>query len=391
MAPHDARDSIRLPNCDETRLPVTRARHAPGLLYTSPELFEQEKETIFMRDWLCVGRAEEIENPGDFMTCRILGEPVLVVRAQSGEVNAFANVCAHRGVEVATGSGNCRHFCCPFHGWTYDLDGRLVGAPAMREAESFPAADCRLPLLQSGVWQGWIFISFAKNPPPLSEHVAPMERDFGYLRQDECRLAVKTVGEFDCNWKLLVENLIDFYHLNVVHTQTNGRTFTRSAFKFTPRERSGYVARYNSGPSTLSGKPVFGRMPWLFDLPDDFASAGLLAPNFTFFARIDDIHPYVTWPLGPNRSRIVVYSLLPRIWFDQPDFAERAEEYRAYQEKLMAEDRAMLESQQNGMASRNYRPGRMAYIERGVHHVLNGYIERMARAETQESGKEAAE
>jgi Rieske 2Fe-2S family protein len=364
----------------ESRLPVNRARHVPGCVYTSPDIFELEKEKIFLKDWLCIGRAEEIENQGDYMTLRILDESVLVVRGTNGAINAFSNICLHRGVEVATGHGNRRAFSCPFHGWTYNLEGRLIGAPLMGEAESFDVADCHLPEIRTEIWQGWIFLTFDSKARPLAEHVAPLERDFGYLRQDDCRLAIKSVNDVDCNWKLVVENLIDFYHVNVVHRSTNGRIFTRNAFKFSAREHGGYVAEYNSGPSTPSGKPVFGKMPWIQDKPDEFATAGLLAPNFTYFGRIDDIHPYVTWPLALNKTRVIVYTLLPKIYFDAPEFEHKVTAYREFQDRVIAEDRAMLESMQHNMSSRHYRPGRMSSIEEGVHHVLNAYLDRMLSA-----------
>lgn len=365
-------------NFEETRLPINRARHVPGFVYTSPEIFALEKERIFLKDWLCVGRIEEIENPGDYMALHVLGEPVLLVHGNDGAVNAFSNICLHRGVEVASGTGNRRSFTCPFHGWTYNLEGRLIGAPLMREAESFDPAGCRLSPIRTDIWQGWIFLTFDSKARPLAEHVAPLERDFGYLKQEDCRLAIKTVNDVDCNWKLVVENLVDFYHVNIVHKSTNGRTFTRNAFKISPRERGGYVAEYNSGPSTPSGKPVFGKMPSIRDKTDDFATGGLLAPNFTYFGRIDDIHPYVTWPLAPNKSRVIVYTLLPKIYFDAPDFDNRVTAYREFQDRVIAEDRPMLESMQANMSSPHYRPGRMSSIEEGVHHVLNGYLDRMS-------------
>src|SRR5262249_11087882 len=117
----------------------------------------------------------------------------------------------------------------------------------------------------------------------------------------------------------------------------NGRLFTPNAFRFSPRANGGYVAEYNSGPSTFSRKPVFGRAPWLEDKTNEFSTAGFLAPNFTFFARIDTVHPYVTWPLGLDRTRIIVYTLLPKMYFDSPDFAERAEEYRKFQSQVLNE------------------------------------------------------
>jgi choline monooxygenase len=365
------------PAFDQTHAPVELARHAPGFIYTSPELYQLEKERIWMRDWLCLGREEEIEKPGDYIATRVLDEPVLLVRDHDGKVNAFSNICQHRGVEVATGSGNKRVFTCPFHGWTYELDGRLKGAPHMKEAQGFDTRDCRLPALRVELWKGWIFVNFDDGARALSEYVATLEQDFGYLRQEDCRLAVKTVCEVDCNWKLAVENFVDFYHLNVVHTGTNGRLFTKEAFRFSPRPRGGYVVEYNSGPSTLSKAPVFGKMPWMEDRPMEFSTGGLLAPNFTLFGRVDDVHPYVTWPVSLTRSRVIVYTLLPKVYFDQPNFAERVEAYREFQKQVVTEDSDMLRSMQNGIASRRFAPGRMAHIERGVQHVLNGYLDRM--------------
>lgn len=379
--PHRPDPSISSIDFEKIQSPVAQAQHAPGFLYTSPEIYELEKAEIFMKDWLCVGREEEVEKAGDYMALRILGEPVVVVRGRDLQVRAFANICAHRGVEVAYGEGNRKVLSCPFHGWSYGLDGRLIGAPLMDETEAFDRKRCGLPPIRLETWRGWMFLNFDPDAKPLADFVAPMEKDFGYLPQEEYRLAVKTVGEVECNWKLLVENLIDFYHVNVVHKTTNGRSFTKEAFQFQPREGGGYLAFYNSGPSTPTGQPIFGRAPWLEGKPDDFSTTGLLPPNFTFFARTDTVHPYITWPLSPSRSRLIVYTLIPKMYFDQPDFAERAEGYRDTQKRVLDEDREMLESVQNSLSSRNFRPGRMSTIEKGVNHVISGYLDRLKQAE----------
>lgn len=362
---------------DQTRLPVDRARHAPGFIYTSPDIYALEKREIFLREWLCVGREEEIPNPGDYMATRILDEPLLLIRAENGDINAFSNVCAHRGVELVKGTGNVSALICPFHAWTYDLNGFLTGAPMMREVHQFDRATCRLPPVRLTRWKGWLFVNFDDDAPDFSRHAAQLEADFGFLHQEDCRLAIKAVSEVDCNWKLVVENLIDFYHLEVIHRATNGKLFTKDAFRFTPRPSGGYVAEYNAGPSTFTRKPVFGRAPWLADKSDAFSMAGRLSPNFTLFARIDTVHPYVTWPIGPNRSRIVIYILLPKVYFDRPNFAAEVDAYRAFQEQVVQEDAEMLESLQNGVGSSRFTPGRMAGIESGVQHVLNGYLDRI--------------
>lgn len=362
---------------NQTRLPASQATHAPADIYISDKIYRLEKERIFLKEWLCVGREEEVEKVGDYMALRVMEEPILVVRTAADEISAMSNMCAHRGVEVAFGKGNKKVFACPFHGWTYNLNGKLMGAPGMQEAEGFDTKNCALPPIRVETWNGWIFINFDNSASPLSDHVAEFEKDFGYLRQEDCRLAITTVGELDCNWKLIVENLIDFYHLNVVHTTTNGRTFRKEAFKFQSRPDGGYVSEYNSGPSTFSGQPVFGPIPWLEGKPLEYSVSGLLPPNFTLFGRIDTVHPYVVWPLGPNRSRVIVYTLLPKQYFDQPDFEQRVIAYQECQARVMDEDRAMLESVQAGLHSGRYQPGRMAPIEKGVQQILSGYIEKM--------------
>ncbi|VTU37632.1 Anthranilate 1,2-dioxygenase large subunit [Variovorax sp. PBS-H4] len=362
-----------------TAVPVDRARHSPSDIYTSQEIYDLERERIFMKDWICCGRIEALEKPGDYLSLDLMGEPFVISRTAAGELRAFSNACLHRAVAVAPpGEGNKRAFICPFHGWSYDLEGRLLGAPRMDMAEEFDKRDCRLPPLRVDEWQGWVFICFDDNPPPLADHVATLERDFGFMRQQDCRLAVTTVNEIDCNWKLVVENVIDLYHVNMVHKTTNGRQFTSEAFKFQARNDGGYYATFNSGPSTLTGQPVFGRMPWLAELPDNFAATGRLRPNFTFFARIDTAHALCIWPIGLKRTRVTVYTLLPKMYFDAPDFADRAMAYQEYQNKVISEDREVLEMMQRGLGSRLYRPGRMAHIEEGVHHIEAEYLARLA-------------
>ena len=110
-------DESILEEIRKTRRGLGQARHLPGFLYTSPEIFDYEVEAIFMKEWLCVGRVEEFENEGDYRAIRIAGEPLLVCRDGAGRLNAFSNVCQHRGVEVTTGEGNLKSFRCPYHAW----------------------------------------------------------------------------------------------------------------------------------------------------------------------------------------------------------------------------------------------------------------------------------
>src|SRR5690606_13603966 len=167
------------PDFSKTLRPVTQANHPPGVLYNDPAVLEREMEVIFRRDWLCIGRADEIPNDGDYLTQRVVGEPVLLCRKADGQIAAYSNTCLHRGVEVASGQGNTKEFVCPYHGWLYNLDGQLLGASYMRDTEGFDRKNCRLPTLPVAVWQGWVFLSLNLKPEPFERYIAEFDEKFG--------------------------------------------------------------------------------------------------------------------------------------------------------------------------------------------------------------------
>lgn len=212
-------------NLDNARQPIDEASHAPGYVYSDAEVFELEKDRFFMRDWLFVGRVEEFENTGDFLTWRIVGEPIIISRNENGDLNAFYNMCLHRGAEVVQGRGNAHAFSCPYHGWVYDLSGKLKRAAYMEQAQGFDPAACRLQPLGLDTWAGNIFVSFNPDRPPLEDFVREFDHDFGLLHPEECRLGNKLELELDCNWKFVSENLMDFYHVGVLHANSFGEGF----------------------------------------------------------------------------------------------------------------------------------------------------------------------
>ncbi len=362
---------------EKIKAPIHQARHVPGYVYSSAEVYELEKQNIFLKDWLCVARIEELENPGDYMAIRIMGEPALIVRDDDGELKAFSNTCAHRGVEVIWGEGNATHFSCPYHGWSYDLKGALTGASFMEESEEFDPEQCGLPPLQLDVWAGWIFITFNESAPPLSTFAAHFEQEFGFLRQEDCRLAVKLVVELDCNWKLFVENLLDVYHAATLHVKTIGaKRGSADKYPFHLFDLGGTSMFYNSDPMVPGGKSLFGKMPWLDDQPDNFACSGHLSPNMQLIARSDNIHPFLMWPLGPDRCQIINYTLFPKEHFDQPDFEDKIQVYKDYLIEVVEEDRSMVASLQQNMKSQRFRPGPLSKLELGIYHVINDFVDR---------------
>ena len=218
-----------------------------------------------MKDWLCVGRVEQYAQPGDYRALRIAGEPVLVCKDKSGRLHAFANVCQHRGVEVVRGAGNSQEFRCPYHAWTYGLNGELTGAPYSAQVTDFNWKSCRLPTVQLDTWAGYIFINFDPQAESLAAYLAAdrVQAAAGFLRAEETRIADEYTFELDCNWKFIPENLMDLYHVGVIHGSSFGKAFPVEKFPFylTP---NGYHSEYESLTMAPDGAWLFGKaMPWL--------------------------------------------------------------------------------------------------------------------------------
>ena len=368
---------MREADFEALRRPLDEASHAPGWLYASPDVYRLEVERLFMKSWLFVGREEELPRPGDYLTLRVAGEPIVVARDADGTLHAFYNMCVHRGVEVAQGCGNARSLKCPYHGWTYDLSGHLTGAGYMKDSKGFERQDLRMTPLQLDTWRRCIFVTFDPAAPSLAQYVAEWDRDFALLRPEACRLGNRIELDLACNWKFVPENLMDFYHVGVLHAGTFGARFSWEDENVHLKPGGGIAIFYDAGPPTPGAQPLLGKMSWLEDRPISFACTGFLPPNCTVFGRIDCVRMFAAWPDGPARSRTIIYHLFPEEFFTRPGFHETLKVYRDYQLQVLEEDRSMLESMQVAMASPAYRPGRMSTLEKPLHHYLNGYVDRL--------------
>lgn len=205
------------------------SRTLPGRAYTDPARLELEIETILRPAWHCVGRADELAAPGDFLTVTILDEPVLLVRGDDGELRALSNICRHRGMPVADGAGSAGTFSCPYHGWSYATDGELRVAPfTVPEA----VTDCRLPSWPLTVDDhGFVHVAVTTDPAPLRSIPGLVEELAPFRTADMCFHHCET-EIWGCNWKAMVENFMEGSHLSVVHQETlHPLTPTRLASK----------------------------------------------------------------------------------------------------------------------------------------------------------------
>jgi Rieske 2Fe-2S family protein len=362
---------------EKTRTELNEARHLPGIYYTSEEIFRREIDTIFMREWLCVGRVEGFAKSGDYQAMRIVGEPLVVCRGDDGELRAFRNLCQHRGVEVAVGQGNAKRFTCRYHAWTYATDGRLTGAPYNDNVAGFDFKACRLPLVQLDTWGGYVFVNFDPDCRPLGDCLDDDGvRDFAaFLQPENTRTSDKFEFEVPCNWKFVPENLMDMYHVGVIHKTSFGAHFPVENFRFNLTGK-GYNAVYEALTMSPNGVTLFGAMPWLEGkVSDKFACTTWVRPTMNIFGRHDLIQPWVATPIDVKRTRITVYTQLPETFFDMPGFAEKNRIYADFIRLVATEDEAMLESLQTGVSSNGFKPGPTVKLERAIHHLLNYYLD----------------
>jgi phenylpropionate dioxygenase-like ring-hydroxylating dioxygenase large terminal subunit len=194
----------------------------PPSVYTSPDFLKRELRDIFAQEWVSVGRASSLSKPGDYLTYELAGQPIFVIRANDGSLRAMSNVCLHRMSTLLEGAGNKKAIVCPYHAWTYNLDGSLRGAPAMSLNQSFCKEDYTLPQIRCEEWLGWIMVSLNPYARSVREQLSEVEgliSDYGMENYVE---SFRETHVWDTNWKILAENFMESYHLPMCHAGTIG-------------------------------------------------------------------------------------------------------------------------------------------------------------------------
>ena len=324
----------------------------PGF-YTSPEFLEVERELVFRREWVCIGHTGEVPNPGDYFVTELVGEPLLVVRDDDGEVRVLSNVCRHRANLLAAGKGNCSVFTCGYHAWTYARDGRLLRAPLMESVEGFDRAGCRLPSFRTEVWESFIFVNLDDGAEPLASRLTELMPQIRNYHQDERTLLYSTEDVWRTNWKCLTENFMESYHISVTHPETiHPYMPTAGAQKipgneaFTAYKGSYTAAAPQRGIYHPDLTPEERQCSVLYCVFPSFVVS--YAPDITIFLclqpkTVDEVA--IRWG-------ITGYAIDPH--------ASEVTEYVSFCNDFNAEDRAKLEAVQRGLKSRFYTPGPLA-------------------------------
>jgi choline monooxygenase len=203
----------------------------PGL-YRSTEILALENARIFEAEWLCLGRTADIPGAGDYLTYSIGDQPVVAVRQTDGSIKTHANVCLHRMMRLLDGCGHASRIVCPYHAWTYAIDGQLIGAPHMEKSAGFKARDHQLPSIRTEIWQGWIYVTLNGAAPPVAEMLKPLAEVTDRYAQEHYVPVAMEDFVWNANWKLLTENFMESYHLPVAHKATVGAWFPVDTNRF---------------------------------------------------------------------------------------------------------------------------------------------------------------
>ena len=333
----------------------------PARYYTDPAIFARELDVFHRRMWIGVGRLEEIPKRGAYIVREIAGDSIIVVRASDGDdVRALANVCRHRGTRLcADASGQLAGTIqCPYHAWTYDFDGRLIGAPHMDGSPGFDRAEFPLRRLRVGVWDGHIFVSFAADGPSLADHLGGLVEKFRPWQMADLVRGERREYDVAANWKLIVQNYNECLHCPTLHPSLNKLSHYLSGENepLRPTYMGGRMD-LNDGVETMSMDGTCRRNPLPGLSPAERRSVYYYSvfPNFMIAPHPDYVLTHALWPLAYNRTRIVCE------WLVHPDERARPEfdlsDVTGFWDMTNRQDWHVCELAQAGIGSASYQPG----------------------------------
>lgn len=350
--------------------------------YTDPAVLEIEKQRIFQRTWQLVGTLHQpcgeesgtkrrISDPESFFTVDVVGEPVIIVRDKLGQLRAFSNVCRHRAGPIALGSACQNVLRCQYHGWTYTLDGRLIGTPDVDGVEFFDRSTMGMVPLRCETWGQFIFVNFDLHAEPLSAYLGKIPEQARGFRFEGVEFAERRDYVIDCNWKVYVDNYLEGYHIPIAHpglmkeidyAQYRTDTFRYYSQQFAPirsRKPEDAGERLYAPGGGLQEALYF----WVF-------------PNLMLNIYPDNISTNVIVPLSQEKT-LTIFE-----WFFHDSSGEKTSERIkkaiAFSDEVQQEDIRLCENVQKGLRSSTYDRGRYSVKrENGVHHfhmLLNEFL-----------------
>lgn len=335
------------------------AKTLPQRYFTSSEIFAEEQGRIFASHWLCVGHQSQLVNPGDYFVQEVAEESLIILRDRRGEIHGFYNLCRHRGTRICENNhGRFRESIqCPYHAWTYGLDGRLIGAPHMAQIENFDKTQYPLYAVNLALWEGFIFVSLATPPEPFESVFAPLHNKFTHWNLPKLKSAKRIEYDVRANWKLIFENYSECYHCPTVHPLLA---------KLTPYDAAendlyegpflgGFMPIPKAGSVTMSGNTCALPVGSINEEDHHRVFYYSIFPNMLLSMHPDYVMVHTVWPQSPERVTIFCDWFFHPEAFDRPDF--NPNDAIDFWDMTNRQDWHVCELSQQGISSRLYQPG----------------------------------
>ena len=344
----------------------TAASHRSGArplareYYVSPRIFANEQDVIFSRLWMSAGRSSSLAQPGDYSVRSAAGESLLLVRGRDGGLRAFFNVCRHRGTRLCeAGTGHLGDVVrCPYHGWTYGFDGRLLGAPHMQGVEGFDPDDYGLHAAAVAEYGGFVFVNIAPNPPPFPSWIAPVAERLDRFELGRLQVGHSAAYDVRANWKLLFENYSECLHCPVIHPELTRRVPYQSSANDMVEGPflGGYMEIAAANDSvTVSGRSCAPLLTEQLNVEDRRrAYYYSVMPNLLLSIHPDYVNYYLLTPVSADRT------LVESEWLFRLDAASatvNTDDAVAFWDLVNRQDWRIVERSHSGISSSRYEPG----------------------------------
>ena len=375
-------EEIRAAIAFTAALPLDHALSLPKAAYTDNEFFATEKASLLSAGWMCVAHVSQVKNEGDFLAVDLLDEPLVVVRGHDQTVRVLSRVCIHRGMDLmpeatrVARKGTTRTLLCPYHFWSFDLSGQLVGCPHMDGATGFDRKELRLPEVRSETWNGFVFVNLDGRASLLSEQYADFDRIIAPWDVAEMEVVITLDWDCDFNWKVMVENWMESYHHLGAHNQTLNVTMPAQN-TWTEPARPYFVHCHLPFKASIAEDITAARaqnlkLPGFTPVPglsaDQHAEWGVFVgyPCFMFLTAADRVLWYRLLPLSAGRCALQTMTLVTRQAMTAADYTETVVAETKMLCDFHEEDMLVNTGVQRGLRSSAFRPGRLSHLEEPI-------------------------
>ena len=378
---HSALDMSDPAHYAGVRKPVEQATPLPNWCYNSAEFYALEVERIFKKAWNYVGHASSIPAAGDFFTHEITGMPIVLVHGHDGTIRAFHNACRHRGAPVASGAGNCRHFSCPYHSWTYATDGALFATPLIDEDANLRHADLGLLPVRLERWHGFLFVTFDDGAMPLMDWLGDLPENCAGYGPETMVCTRRVSWDVAANWKLHFENFNDSLHIPFIHGGTLNRQKVSSRKRSTHEEMRGqcitHFTAHEGSRGLMNGQTGFEPIGTLSGRYLQGTYYPCILPGTMMAWTIDCMWIFELHPTGPASVRVVGASFFPEAATQRNDFDAIAERYYERMDAILPEDNVAVEMQQSGFRTPVQAASKFTHMETLCHAFDNWIVDQV--------------